>query len=84
MPFKAATVASLKRQILGGSFLIPSYVSDEARDLIAQLMAQVRTIQKFRTNYKTSTHGQYSIVSCCMTIKIKSLHLLHKYIKLVI
>ncbi|KAB7497996.1 Serine/threonine-protein kinase NIM1, partial [Armadillidium nasatum] len=40
MPFKASTVAGLKRQILGGSFLIPLHVSDNARDLINKLMVQ--------------------------------------------
>ncbi|XP_042873642.1 serine/threonine-protein kinase NIM1-like [Penaeus japonicus] len=40
MPFKANTVAGLKRHILAGSFVIPDHVSPSAQDLITKLLVQ--------------------------------------------
>ncbi|XP_037787967.1 serine/threonine-protein kinase NIM1-like [Penaeus monodon] len=40
MPFKANTVAGLKRHILAGSFVIPEHVSPSAQDLITKLLVQ--------------------------------------------
>ncbi|XP_071522839.1 serine/threonine-protein kinase NIM1-like [Panulirus ornatus] len=40
MPFKANTVAGLKRHILAGSFILPEHVSPAASDLITRLLVQ--------------------------------------------
>ncbi|XP_045104997.1 serine/threonine-protein kinase NIM1-like isoform X3 [Portunus trituberculatus] len=40
MPFKASTVAGLKRHILTGVYETPSHVSPEASDLISSLLVQ--------------------------------------------
>ncbi|XP_063591741.1 serine/threonine-protein kinase NIM1-like isoform X2 [Penaeus indicus] len=40
MPFKANTVAGLKRHILAGTFVIPEHVSPSAQDLITKLLVQ--------------------------------------------
>ncbi|XP_068234771.1 serine/threonine-protein kinase NIM1-like isoform X1 [Palaemon carinicauda] len=40
MPFKANTVAGLKRHILAGSFVTPDFVSPAANDLINRLLVQ--------------------------------------------
>ncbi|KAG7176678.1 Serine/threonine-protein kinase NIM1-like [Homarus americanus] len=40
MPFKANTVAGLKRHILAGAFITPEHVSPAASDLIARLLVQ--------------------------------------------
>ncbi|XP_045592890.2 serine/threonine-protein kinase NIM1 [Procambarus clarkii] len=40
MPFKANTVAGLKRHILAGAFITPDHVSPAATDLIARLLVQ--------------------------------------------
>ncbi|CAL4071785.1 unnamed protein product, partial [Meganyctiphanes norvegica] len=56
MPFKANTVAGLKRHILEGAFIIPPFVSTSANDLISHLLIQspqgrLTTAQMSRHNW---------------------------------
>ena len=56
MPFKAGTVAGLKRHILAGSYIIPTHVSATAKQFIELFLVQVggwdhQMIFRYNLNY---------------------------------